>query len=56
MLVKLIPLHFVLNILLQGTDQAEFEMHVNSLSSAQPQDFDATAHQVAAMEDEGSCC
>ena len=55
MLVKLIPLHFALNTSLQGTYRAEFEMHVNSLSSVHPQDFDATSHQVAAVEDEGSC-
>ena len=28
-LVKLNPLHFALNSLFQGTDRAEFEMHVN---------------------------
>ena len=52
-LVKLTPHHFALNTSFQGTDRAEFEMHATSLYSIHPRYFDATAHQVAAVEDEG---
>ena len=53
-MANLTPLHFALNTLFRGTDWAEFEMHVNLISSVQSWDFDATAHQVAAVDDEGS--
>ena len=53
-LVKLILPQFAMNTSLRRTDQTEFEMHATSLSSVQPPDFDATSHQVSAMEDEGS--
>ena len=46
--VKFNPLHFTLNILFQGTDRAEFEMHVILLSSVHSLELDTTAHQVAA--------
>ena len=55
MLVKLTPLHFELKLLFRGTDQAEFEIHTTSLSSVHSRDLDATSHQLAAVEDEGSC-
>ena len=35
-LVKFTPLHFALNALFHGTDRAEFEMYVTSLSSFHP--------------------
>ena len=40
-------LRFALKSSFQGTDQAEFEMHVTSLSSIHPRYLDNTAHQVA---------
>ena len=52
-LVKLTPPHLALNLSFRGSDRVEFDMHVNSLSSTHPQEFDATSHQVAAVEDEG---
>ena len=54
-LVKLTLLHFALNALFRGIDRSEFDMHVALLSSVNPCDLDATTHQVATEEDEGSC-
>ena len=52
-LVKLIPLHFALNVSFWRTGRTEFDMHVTSLSSVHLRDLYNTAHQVAAEEDEG---
>ena len=47
------PAHFALDTSFCETERADFEMHVTSLSSVYPQDFEPTARQVAAVEYEG---
>ena len=53
-LVNLTPFHFALNTLFQGTDRSKFNMHITSISSTNPRELDANAHQVPAVDDEGS--
>ena len=52
-MANLTPLYCALNTLFGGAYWAEFDMHVTLLSSVHPRDLDTTAHQVAAMGDEG---